>query len=919
MRFFPVFSTLAFAATLPAQVPLLYSFGGVGTEQGSSGSAVYNFPGSGYLAPFGAASVGLSVSAGEKGSKQLSLSVMFTLTSGDSLTVTGPLNVTLSDSTFTVTGTPPVTQGTGMFQGASGSITLVLTAPAPLNPAGTPFTFTGTGTLTGSSLAIGAGGPSYPISAPGGSGYPIAGAGGSGYPAICAAAIGLKQCDQVAGLSNLAIFDATGGSGTAIVFPASASAPVGILSFDSAGGSIVTFDGSTSPVTLEIATPAVTSASNYSASAACATTATECWITIPAPTGTVASGRGAIAAVVNPQGLSPGVYTANVTVTLSSGGSVTAPVTAVIAPSTPQLAISATGLQFQAVSNSATVEQFISVSNAGSSTALAFSSQASTLSGGNWLTASAFAASTPAVVTISANPASLAPGTYFGRVDFTAAGALNSPASAEVVFTVLPVTTTAGPIVTPTALFFTAPANGNPASQAVQVVNLTAQTLTVDSFVSFDQGSGQPASGWFSVSSLSETVGAGAPLNETVSVNTTGLAPGLYLGNLTLHANEINANYSVGVTLEVSASIPTSNGASSGSGASCTPSQLFASFSNLENGFFTAAGVPVPMQVRVADDCGNAMTSGSVTAYFPGSSDPPVSLTSLGYGQWTGTWMPHNVAGGAASAGVVAVSSNPALYGSAGVTGTLLANSTVPAIAARQIVSSASLSAAAATHPAPGSFITITGANLASGPAAASALPYPTTLAGTQVFLGGDLLPLQYAGSGQVNALVPFDLPVGSSFELMIEENGAVYSMPEPVTLAAAQPGVFTQDASGAGPGIILDIPPIGEYFEVTPTSPAAAGDLLVIYAAGLGAVSPEVPAGSAAPLAPLSNTVNPVTMTIGGQPVAVAFAGLAPTFVSGVYQINAVLPAGISPGSAVPLIVSVSGYSSPPVTVAIH
>ncbi len=58
--------------------------------------------------------------------------------------------------------------------------------------------------------------------------------------------------------------------------------------------------------------------------------------------------------------------------------------------------------------------------------------------------------------------------------------------------------------------------------------------------------------------------------------------------------------------------------------------------------------------------------------------------------------------------------------------------------------------------------------------------------------------------------------------------------------------------------------------------------------------------------------------MTIGGIAIPAAFAGLAPEFV-GLYQINVVVPSGITPGANVPLVVSQDGAASVAVTVAIQ
>src|ERR1035438_4738734 len=96
-----------------------------------------------------------------------------------------------------------------------------------------------------------------------------------------------------------------------------------------------------------------------------------------------------------------------------------------------------------------------------------------------------------------------------------------------------------------------------------------------------------------------------------------------------------------------------------------------------------------------------------------------------------------------------------------------------------------------------------------------------------------------------------------------------------------------------------------------------SAGDAIVIYCAGLGPVNPPVAAGSAAPSAPPANTTNPVTVTIGGKSAQVFFGGLVGGF-AGLYQVNAYVPKGITPGDAVPLVVTVAGFESAPVTVAV-
>jgi uncharacterized protein (TIGR03437 family) len=61
-----------------------------------------------------------------------------------------------------------------------------------------------------------------------------------------------------------------------------------------------------------------------------------------------------------------------------------------------------------------------------------------------------------------------------------------------------------------------------------------------------------------------------------------------------------------------------------------------------------------------------------------------------------------------------------------------------------------------------------------------------------------------------------------------------------------------------------------------------------------------------------------PATVTIGGVNATVQFAGLSAGFV-GLYQVNAVVPAGLTVGPAVPVVISQNGVASNTATIAIH
>ena len=61
------------------------------------------------------------------------------------------------------------------------------------------------------------------------------------------------------------------------------------------------------------------------------------------------------------------------------------------------------------------------------------------------------------------------------------------------------------------------------------------------------------------------------------------------------------------------------------------------------------------------------------------------------------------------------------------------------------------------------------------------------------------------------------------------------------------------------------------------------------------------------------------VPLTIGGVDTPIAYAGAAPSAVARAFQVNAQIPAGVSPGPAVPVVLKIGSASSPPVNMAIR
>jgi len=86
-------------------------------------------------------------------------------------------------------------------------------------------------------------------------------------------------------------------------------------------------------------------------------------------------------------------------------------------------------------------------------------------------------------------------------------------------------------------------------------------------------------------------------------------------------------------------------------------------------------------------------------------------------------------------------------------------------------------------------------------------------------------------------------------------------------------------------------------------SAPAKAGDVIVLYGVGFGAVSPAIPEGQ---IVQQQNAVPAFSISIGGAPAAAQYAGLAPGYVR-LYQFNVVVPA-IAANNAAPVTFTVNG-----------
>jgi uncharacterized protein (TIGR03437 family) len=366
-----------------------------------------------------------------------------------------------------------------------------------------------------------------------------------------------------------------------------------------------------------------------------------------------------------------------------------------------------------------------------------------------------------------------------------------------------------------------------------------------------------------------------------VSINTSalsGLAAGHYSGTVTVTSSGAGGSpATIPVTLVVAA--PT---------LTATPATLSFSYS------IGSSTQPAPQSINLVDAAKINFTASAAT--------------TLG-----GSWLSVTPGAGAASGaltvsvntkgltanvynGTITIAASGTNAGATSGTTPLVINVTLQSIepAVSGIVSAASYESAGF---APGTIVTVFGNLLGPQTGAVFSVnsngSIDTTLGGTTVKVEGiPAIPL-FAQNGQVNMILPYSLNTTGEAYVEVTYNNAT-SVQFNIPLAPAAVQIFTADASGSGPGSILN-----QDFSINSASnPAAAGSVVMVYGTGGGAVNPVVNAGSVAG-ATLSWITSQYSATVNGEAATVLYAGSAPGLVYGVYQFNVQLPADAQSGSA--------------------
>ena len=225
---------------------------------------------------------------------------------------------------------------------------------------------------------------------------------------------------------------------------------------------------------------------------------------------------------------------------------------------------------------------------------------------------------------------------------------------------------------------------------------------------------------------------------------------------------------------------------------------------------------------------------------------------------------------------------------------------------------------------AQGTIVALFGEQLTTlDPISATSLPLLSTLGNARVLVNGVAAPIYYTQYDQINFQVPYDAAIGTG-TVRVERGGQAGNQVS-IRIAARAPKLLRLGIGEYGILVNQD-----QSFPIPTTPginsrPARVGDVLTMYALGLGQTSPAVISGVASPTSPLALVIPTAAVTFGignpngsSLPVKPQFIGLTPNFV-GLYQINVQVPSDSPKGNRIVLELSVAQVTSNRVEIAVQ
>ncbi len=202
---------------------------------------------------------------------------------------------------------------------------------------------------------------------------------------------------------------------------------------------------------------------------------------------------------------------------------------------------------------------------------------------------------------------------------------------------------------------------------------------------------------------------------------------------------------------------------------------------------------------------------------------------------------------------------------------------------------------------APGMLASVYGVQLAPSVQSASSLPLPLSMQGVSATVNGISAPIWDILPGQLNIQIPYETGAGPAV-LGVNNNGEIASFP--LLVSPSAPGAWPAFQTTLGAVV----------------NTAKQGTILVTYITGEGDVTPPLADGatplSGTPVTKLPQPALPLTVTVGGVPATVLFAGI-PSGLTGVTQIDFTVPVNAPLGTQ-PVVVSVGGVPAAAVNLTV-
>ncbi len=632
--------------------------------------------------------------------------------------------------------------------------------------------------------------------------------------------------------------------------------------------------GSTPPVSQNVTVTSSTGASiNFSATA----TSNGNWLTLSPNYGNTTT-TNLLTVGIAQVTLTPGTYSGNIALIDSvSGVTTNIPVTLNygVSGGTNQLNITPSSMFFQTPVGGGPVNQTLQIAAySGASQNFHVAATSST----NWLSVAPGVGVTPSTITVVAS-ASLVPGagTYTGSVVFT-----NFDGTQQSVPVSFNVTSNVNLAASQNSLAFTQ-ATGTPAPSG-QTIQITSANGPSTPF------SATSNSAWLTVAQN----GASTPGSITVSVSAAGLSPATYSGQVSINGGLNQLLIPVSFTVLPANSITLNT-------------------TSINFNYVAGTQVPTPQVINVTT------TSGSV----PFNS---IAAASIG-----GNWLSISQSANATPA-TLTVSINPAglatgVYpGSITITTadgsgqklTINVNLTVTAPPAPQISKVLHAASMQPTWLSPGLIMVIQGIGLGPQTVTGGTLLAPgavdTIAGGTRVLFDGIPAPILSTQANAILTVVPYEVRGKSTSNMVVEYQG-IQSAPNTLSVFDSAPGIFTRDGSGGGQASAVN-----ENGSLnSPANPASPGSVVAIFASGEGATQPGGQDGRLI-VTDVRLPLLPVRFYLNGRQLETLYAGSAPGFIAGSFQVNVRIPTDLTVTGSLPIELQVGTRASQAnVTIAIQ